>query len=398
MQPKDWRASVRSEQRFIGANDISMATKKPTDLLSEEPFRGRLLIDGRWVEAADGARIDRASPAHDVVVATYALGGEADTERAIQAARTAFDRGPWPRMKGAERAAVLRKVADEILRRKDALARLETLESGKPITQAAGEIEAAAELWHYAATLAWNLHGDSYNTLGTGTLGVVLRDPVGVVSIITPWNIPFLIISQKLPFALAAGCTAVVIPSEFTSGTSVLLGEMLQEAGVPSGAVNILVGTGPVVGDLLVRHPAVDLVSFTGSTRVGKAALAKSAATLKKVSLELGGKNPQIVFADCDWDAALDAAVFGVYFNAGQCCNSGSRLLVQRDIADSFTQAVIERSRAVAVGDPLDPRTKVGAITTEAQLRTILAHIQHASSAGAHVCLGGKRMDTPAGM
>ena len=150
----------------------------------------------------------------------------------------------------------------------------------------------------------------------------MLRDPIGVVSVITPWNFPFLIVSQKLPFALAAGCTTVVKPAEVTSGTTVLLGEILQEAGIPPGVVNILVGKGSVVGDLMVQHPAVDMVSFTGSTLIGKGAVAKAAGTLKKVSMELGGKNPQIVFADCDWDAALDAAVFGIYFNAGQCCNS----------------------------------------------------------------------------
>lgn len=377
---------------------VTAKSQPRTTALPSQPLLGRLLIDGRWVEAEDGQHMERVSPAHDVVVANYALAGEVDTEKAIHAARAAFDRGPWPRVKGAERAAVLRRVADGIIERRDELALLETLESGKPITQAAAEIEAAAELWQYAAALARHLHGDSYNTLGSTTLGVVLRDPVGVVSIITPWNFPFLIVSQKLPFALAAGCTTVVKPAEVTSGTTVLLGEILQEAGVPAGVVNILVGTGPVVGDLMVRHPGVDMISFTGSTRVGKAAVAQAAGTLKKVSMELGGKNPQIVFADCEWDAALDAAVFGVCFNAGQCCNSGSRLLVQRDIADEFTQAVIERSRQVSTGDPLDPRTKVGAITTEKQLQTILGYVQQARAAGADVCLGGKRIDTPAGM
>ena len=377
---------------------IADTSEQRAAALPDKPFQGRLLIDGQWVDARDGARIERASPAHDVVVASYALAGEADAERAIVAARRAFDRGPWPHMKGADRAAVLRRVAESIERRQEELALLETLENGKPLTQSRAEIAAAADLWHYASALARNLHGDSYNTLGAATLGVVLRDPIGVVSIITPWNFPFLIVSQKLPFALAAGCTTVVKPAEVTSGTTVLLGEILQEAGIPPGAVNILVGTGPVVGDLLVRHPAVDMVSFTGSTLVGKAAVAKAAGTAKKVSMELGGKNPQIVFADCDWDAALDAAVFGIYFNAGQCCNSGSRLLVQRDITDAFTEAVIERSRRVAVGDPLDPRTKVGAITTEKQLQTILNYVQQARSAGADVCLGGERIDTAKGM
>jgi betaine-aldehyde dehydrogenase len=373
-----------------------MSTPLTTASLATRPvFEGRLLIGGQWVAAADGATLERKSPAHEQRVAVYAQAGVADAERAIAAARKAFDHGEWPRMKGAQRAAVLRKAADLILERKQALAEMETLENGKPLAQALAEIEGSADLWHYAATLARNLHGDSYNTLGENTLGVVLRDPIGVVSVITPWNFPFLIVSQKLPFALAAGCTAVVKPSEFTSGTTVMLGQILIDAGVPAGAVNILVGLGHVVGDVMVSHPEVDMISFTGSTAVGKAAASRAAATLKKVSMELGGKNPQIVFADCDWDAAVDAAVYGIYFNAGQCCNSGSRILVQETIAEKFAAAVVERSRRVLVGDPLVAGMQVGAITTEKQLHTILAHIAAARQAGATVALGGAQMAGP---
>jgi betaine-aldehyde dehydrogenase len=370
-------------------------TLSPSGLAARAPFQGKLLIDGQWQDAADGARLERHSPAHGQLVAVYAQAGVADTQRAIAAARRAFDSGPWPRMKGAERARILRNVAEGILARKQALATLESLENGKPVGQALAEIEGAADLWQYASTLARNLHGDSYNTLGENTLGVVLRDPVGVVSIITPWNFPFLIVSQKLPFALAAGCTAVVKPAEVTSGTTVMLGEILIEAGVPAGVVNILVGQGRVVGEELVTHADVDMLSFTGSTAVGKQAVAKSAATLKKVSMELGGKNPQIIFADCDWEAAVDAAVYGIYFNAGQCCNSGSRVLVQDSIADQFVAAVVERSRHVRVGDPLDAGTQVGAITTDKQMDTILAHIEAARRAGATIALGGHRLDGP---
>jgi acyl-CoA reductase-like NAD-dependent aldehyde dehydrogenase len=325
----------------------------------------------------------------------YARASVADTERAIGAARRAFDHGPWPRMKGAARAGVLRSVAEGILARKHDLALMETRENGKPLAQSLAEIEGAADLWHYAATLARNLHGDSYNTLGEQTLGVVLRDPIGVVSVITPWNFPFLIVSQKLPFALAAGCTAVVKPAEVTSGTTVMLGEILLAAGVPAGAVNILVGRGSVIGDVMVSHPDVDMLSFTGSTAVGKQAVAKSAQTLKKVSMELGGKNPQIVFADCDFEAAVDAAVMGIYFNAGQCCNSGSRILVHASIAERFSAAVVEQSKRVVVGDPLAPGVQVGAITTEKQLDTILSYIAGARDAGATVVLGGSRLATP---
>ena len=368
-------------------------TLTPAELLARPPYRGRLLIDGAWHEAGDGGTVERRSPAHDHVVAVYALATAADAERAIAAARRAFDAGPWPRMKGADRARVLRNVAEGILARRDELAVMESLENGKPVAQSRAEIEGAADLWHYAATLARNLHGDSYNTLGEATLGVVLRDPVGVVSIITPWNFPLLIVSQKLPFALAAGCTTVVKPAEVTSGTTVMLGEICVAAGVPAGVVNNLVGLGSVVGDVLVTHPDVDMLSFTGSTTVGKQAVAKSAQTLKKVSMELGGKNPQIVFADCDWDAAVDATVYGICFNAGQCCNSGSRVLVQESIAARFTAAVVERSKRVVVGDPFVHGTQVGAITTDKQLDTILAHVDAARKAGATIALGGARID-----
>lgn len=372
-----------------------MSTTTSSNTQDTAPFLGRLLIDGAFTDAADGARLERRSPAHEHLVAVYAKAGAADAERAIAAARRAFDLGPWPRMKGAERARILLAVADGILARKHELARLETLENGKPLAQSLAEIEGAADLWHYAATLARQLRGDSYDTLGEHTLGVVLREPIGVVSIITPWNFPFLIVSQKLPFALAAGCTTVVKPAEVTSGTTVMLGEILQVAGVPAGVVNILVGRGSVVGEVMVGHPDVDMLSFTGSTLIGKQAVARSAQTLKKVSMELGGKNPQIVFADADWDAAVDATVFGIYFNAGQCCNSGSRVLVQSSIAERFAEAVVERSRQVRVGDPLEAGTQVGAITTDKQLETILAHIQGARDAGARVLLGGRRIDRP---
>ena len=373
---------------------MTQPSSSAAEILDRPPFKGQLLIGGQWCDAANGATLERKSPAHDQVVGIYAKASPVDAERAIAAAREAFDKGEWPRMKGADRAQVLRNVAEGILARKHELALMETLENGKPLAQSLAEIEGAADLWHYAATLARNLHGDSYNTLGETTLGVVLREPIGVVSIITPWNFPFLIVSQKLPFALAAGCTAVVKPAEVTSGTTVMLGQILVDAGVPAGAVNILVGEGSVIGDTLVTHAEVDMLSFTGSTAIGKQAVAKSAATLKKVSMELGGKNPQIVFADCDWDAAVDAVVFGIYFNAGQCCNSGSRVLVEKSIADRFTAAVVERSRLVKMGDPLESGVQVGAITTEKQLATILSHIAAAKDAGAKVVLGGSRVET----
>ncbi|WP_307437625.1 aldehyde dehydrogenase family protein [Labrys monachus] len=367
------------------------------ETLAGVPKAHELFIGGRFVPAGSGRTIERTSPAHGVTVSTYAEAGAADLDAALEAARAAFDRGPWPSMTGAERSRLLHKVADLVEARLEVFATLDTLESGKPISQARGEMAGAVDIWRYAAGLARDLHGESYSTLGASKLGLVVREPIGVVSIITPWNFPFLIVSQKLPFALAAGCTAVVKPSEMTSGSTLLLGSVLAEAGLPEGVVNILSGYGAEVGAPMTTDPRVDMVSFTGSTRVGKAAMAAAAATLKKMSMELGGKNPQIVFPDADLDAALDAAVFGAYFNAGECCNAGSRLLVHRDIAGQFEAAFVERSKKVVIGDPLDPQTLVGALISPQHLALVEGHVAHARTDGADIALGGSRLDSEAG-
>lgn len=355
-----------------------------------------MLVDGRWLQA-DAPQIERIAPGHGVVASRFQGGTAGDAERAIVAARKAFDTGPWPRLTAVERSGVLLKAADLIAARAEELAYLDAVEAGKPISQVRAEIAGAVDIWRYAAALARDLHGESYNTLGEGTLGVVLREAVGVVSIITPWNFPFLIVSQKLPFALAAGCTAVVKPSELTSGSTLVLGEILQQAGVPDGAVNIVTGTGPTVGAVLAVHPAVDMVSFTGSTGVGRLTMASAAQTLKKVSLELGGKNPQIVFPDADLDAFVDAAVFGAYFNAGECCNAGSRLILHSSIAQEAVSRIAELAKSVRVGDPLDPETQVGAIITPEHLRKIAGHVADAREAGAEVALGGEVLDLGGG-
>lgn len=364
-------------------------------VLPAQPFIGRHLIAGTWRDSHSGQTCDRLSPAHGVVVSRAALGGAEDAEAAIKAARAAFDSGVWSRASGKERAALLLKVADLIERNVERMALLETLESGKPITQARGEISGAADLWRYAAALARTMHGDSHNTLGADMLGVVVKEPIGVVSIITPWNFPFWILSQKLPFALAAGCTAVVKPSELTPSTTVILGELLIEAGLPAGVVNIVLGYGPAVGSLMTTHEAVDMVTFTGSTAVGKAISAAASKTLKKVALELGGKNPQVIFADADLESAADAVTFGIYFNTGQCCNSGSRIIVHEDIADALVARVVALSRRVAFGDPLDPRTQVGAIISPEHQGRIDDHVRAAVAAGARVVLGGGPMPVP---
>jgi betaine-aldehyde dehydrogenase len=360
-----------------------------------EPYEGRHFVNGRHVSSADGKTFERVSPSHGVVVSVSALGGEAETKAAIAAARAAFDDGRWSRLPGKARATILLKVADLIEKNVERIAILETLESGKPISQSRGEVEGAADLWRYAASLARTLHGDSHNTLGDDMLGVILKEPAGVVSVITPWNFPFWILSQKLPFALAAGCTCVVKPSEMTPSTTVMLGELLLEAGIPDGVVNIVLGFGQPVGALMASHPDVDMVTFTGSTAVGKGIAAAASATLKKVALELGGKNPQVIFPDADLESAADAVTFGTYFNAGECCNSGSRIIVHEDIAEDFIERVVKLSAQVPFGDPLDPRTQVGAIISAAHHDKIDGYVREAKAAGATINLGGAGFSIP---
>ena len=301
------------------------------------------IIDGRDVFGG-GQEVLRDSPAHDIRVASYHSASEADVDAAVTAAHQAFSSGDWPQASGAERAALLRRVAARIEGELDELALIETLESGKPISQAKDEVASAAGIWHYAASLAQHAYGDAHNHLGPNYLAVTVKEPVGVVGVITPWNFPLLIVSQKLPFALAVGCTAVVKPSDLTPGTTTRLVQILVDEGAPDGVVNLVHG-GSDVGGWLSSHPGTQMTTFTGSTGVGRMVAEAAAKDLKKVSLELGGKNPQVIFPDADLDAALEKVVFGAYFNQGECCNAGSRLLVHADIVDEFTERVVQRPR-----------------------------------------------------
>ena len=368
-------------------NDLTLIPNSGATLPA--PRLNRHFINGAWQNSSDNTLSDRNSPSHGSLVSQSARGTEADAVAAVAAARAAFDDGRWSQLSGKARAAVLLKVADLIEANVDRFGVFETLESGKPITQARAEISGAADLWRYAAALARSLHGDSHNSLGADMLAVVLKEPIGVVSIITPWNFPFWILSQKLPFALAAGCTCVVKPSEMTPSTTVMLAELLVEAGLPTGVVNIVLGYGNPVGATLTSHRHVDMVTFTGSTAVGKLIARAASDSLKKVALELGGKNPQVVFPDANLESAADAVTFGVYFNVGQCCNSGSRIIVHEDIAEDFVARVEALSRQVAFGDPMDPGTQVGAIVTPEHGAKIDAAVHAARKAGAKVIMGG---------
>ena len=350
----------------------------------------RMLIDGVSRDALSGEVIERQSPGHrGKVVGVWPAGAAADADLAITAARKAFDTGPWPRMTAAERSTILHAVAANILRHVEELALIECLETGKPINQARGEIGYCADLWSYAAGQSRGLEGDSHNTIGENRLGLVLREPAGVVGIITPWNFPFIIVSERVPWALGAGCTVVVKPSEFTSGTTVRLAELALEAGMPPGVFNVVTGTGPSVGQMLAEDPRVDVLAFTGSVRVGTQLAAIAAASVKRVGLELGGKGPQIVFADADLEAAADGIAYGVYHNAGQCCISGSRLIVANAIRPALLERLLDLSRRLPFGDPLGEASRFGAMISEQHTEKVAGYVSSGVREGAELLLGG---------
>src|SRR5262249_55344574 len=293
---------------------------------------GKMLIGAEEIDAQEGRRFERRSPASGELVATYPEAGPADVALAVSAARRLFDDGKWSGAPVKQRAGVLRKAAELMRTKGDTLAKLVAEEVGKPIRLAKAEVAAAADVFDHYAALALDLHGEAYSAQVPDALGLVIRDPIGVVGIITPWNFPLVLIVWKLAPALAAGCTTVCKPSHLTAGCALELGRLLLEAGLTPGAFNVVTGAadnGAVVGQALIASPLVDKIAFTGSTATGKKVMAGAAATLKKVSLELGGKSPNVVFADA---ASLDAAAAGafsaIYANSGQICHAGSRLLV----------------------------------------------------------------------
>ena len=358
-----------------------------------EPREFGFFVDGKWVAAEHREVFERASPGHGVPVSVIPKCTVEDVDHAVAVAREAFEDGRWSRLSGADRAAVLLKAADRIRERSEEIAYWETLENGKPISQSRGEVAGCVGMFEYAAGIARSLHGDSFNNLGDDMFGVVTREPVGVVGIITPWNFPFLILCERVPYVLAAGCTVVAKPSEMTSATSLILAECLSEAGLPDGVMNVVTGSGRQVGQAMLEHMNIDMLSFTGSTAVGKNCVQAAASNFKKLGLELGGKNPQIVFADADLEDAADGVAFGIAFNTGQCCVSGSRLLVERSVADLFAELLKDKFSKITIGDPLDEATQVGAITTDAQNSTIMSYIKRGQSDGATLICGGRQLD-----
>ncbi len=365
--------------------------------LPKEPRRFQMLINGEFTDGGGSELITRKSPGHGVAVAQWPAGTTADAETAIHAARTAFDSGPWKRTPVVERSKLLFKVADLIEQNVEELGLIECLETGKPISQALGEIRGAVDVWRFAAGAARTMAGESFNNMGERMLALVLREPLGVVGLITPWNFPFFILAERLPFILAAGCTVIVKPAEATSGSTLRLGALLKEAGLPDGVVNLLSGPGAVVGQALLDSPLVDMVSVTGSTATGRKAIAASAGNIKKLGLELGGKNPHVVFADANLDDAADGVAFGMAFNAGQCCVGASRLVVHRSVVEAFTEKLVAKLRRIKVGEPLDPATQVGALFDEGHMEKVLGHVKAGVAAGATLVEGGGRTASPAG-
>lgn len=346
-----------------------------------------IVVDG--YASGSSQMIDRVSPASGRLVSRFVSGTAEDAAAAIAVARKAFDDGPWPRLSGLERAAILRRWADLIAEDKERLARIEVDEVGKPIRMARGDLDGVIDLFQFAASLAMQVHGETYTNLGPDKTAWVHREPVGVVGMIIPWNFPAIIYAQKVPYALAAGCTVVVKPSEFTSGTALELTRLAREAGVPDGVISVVTGFGDPVGEALVKSPDVDFVSFTGSTNVGRRIVANSAETLKRVSVELGGKSANIIFADADLDDAIDGALFGVFFNQGECCCAGTRLLVDEAIADTFVERLTARAKAMKVGSVHDDDSDVGAMISETHLNRVCSYLDKGKSEGARLLAGG---------
>jgi aldehyde dehydrogenase (NAD+) len=353
---------------------------------------GQLWIEGRAVACASGQKIDVINPATGELLTTVERGGAEDVDRAVKAARRAFEEGPWPRLNPSERSKLLWRIGELIDAHRDELARLESLNTGKTLKGALrGDLKPAADIFYYYAGWARHLHSEVIPVDGP-FFNYTLREPVGVVGMITAWNYPMLLAAWKIAPALATGNTCVVKPSELTPLTTLRLAELCQEAGVPPGVVNVVTGYGAEAGEALGRHLDVDKIAFTGSIRTARALMkASGESNLKRLSLELGGKSPNIIFPDADLEAAIPAAFWAIYANKGEVCSAGSRLLLHEQIHDQFLERLVDKARKMRVGDPLDPKTEMGAQISQAQLDRILGYIQSGKAEGAKLLCGGER-------
>jgi len=354
-----------------------------------------MFIDGEWVGARGGASLAIVDPATEQLVAHAASGGVDEARAAVEAARRAFDEGPWPRMTAAERAALLRAAAEQVRRRADALARLETLQMGKLLADSLYDMSDVAYCLEYAASLATTHLGQQTTTVSPPAFGLVVREPVGVVVGITPWNFPLLLGAWKFASALAAGNVVIVKPASVSPLTTLEMARIFSEVGLPKGVFQVVVGPGGTVGDYFCTSPLVDMVTLTGSLEVGVHIMRQAASTVKKVGLELGGKSPNIVFADADFEAALQGALFGAFANSGQVCCAGSRLILERPIYAEFTAALKQRAEAIAVGPGLDAASEMGPLVSRDQVETTERYVEIGLGEGARLLCGGRRIDRP---
>lgn len=352
---------------------------------------GKLLIDGQWV---DGAKtFDTINPATGEVLTQIAEGTAADVNRAVEAARRAFEdrNGPWRKMTASERGRMIWKLADLLEKNIDEFAELETLDNGKPIFESRYvDMPMVIDVLRYYAGLATKIHGETINTNETA-FTYTLREPVGVVGMIVPWNFPLLLASWKLGPALACGNTVVWKPASQTSLTTLRFGKLAVEAGVPAGVINVITGPG-AIGRAMVQHPGIDKIAFTGSTAVGQEIMRGAADTVKRITLELGGKSPNIVFADAEIDNAVKGAITGIFYGKGEVCNAGSRLFLESKVRDEFIEKLSARAAKMRPGDPLDPKTRLGAIVSQEQMKAVLGYIEAGKKEGAKLIAGGNRV------
>ena len=358
--------------------------------LQQQPIK--MLIGGQWVEAASGKSFETIDPSTGEVLAKVAEGDSEDINRAVTAARKAFESGPWPKMSPSQRGRLLWKVAELIEQYADELAQLETLDNGKPIKYSkGGDVPLTADHFRYFAGWATKLEGETIPVSIPNMFTYTLREPVGVVGQIIPWNFPLQMASWKLAPALACGNTIVLKPAEQTPLTALRLGELIYEAGFPDGVVNIVPGFGDTAGAALAAHPDVDKIAFTGSTEVGKKILQASVGNLKKVTLELGGKSPNIIFPDADMKYAVRGALNAIFFNQGQVCTAGSRLFIHKSVYDQVVSGLTDAARKMKLGQGIDPAAELGPVVSLEQLERVTGYIEIGKREGATLTTGGER-------
>jgi acyl-CoA reductase-like NAD-dependent aldehyde dehydrogenase len=357
----------------------------------------KMFIGGEWQDAVSGRTYDTWNPATEQVITQVPEGGAEDVDRAVTAARTAFEGKAWKGMPAKERGRLLWKIADRLLERADEVAYVETLDNGKPVFESRyADLNAVVDCLQYFAGWATKVTGDTI-PVGPNSFNYTLREPLGVVGAIVPWNFPLMLAAWKIAPALATGNTIVVKPASITSLSMLKFAEIAQECGLPPGVLNVVTGPGGAVGNAMVAHKGIDKIAFTGATDTGIGIMRRAAESVKKVSLELGGKSPNIVFDDADLDAAVRGATIGIFYGKGEVCAAGSRLLVQSGIYDQLMEKLIERSRKTVCMDPLNPKSRLGSLVSEGQLKSVHGYVEVGRQEGAEVVAGGKRADIGTG-